>query len=261
MADLDHANIVQLYDFDVAADGTPYLVMEFVHGRSLGDRLRSRESLRPQWVVGVVSQIAAALAAAHARGIVHRDLKPENVMLGAKEGGGDVVKVIDFGISVVLGGHHVTEDAAIVGTPQFMSPEQAYGRHDEVDHRSDQFSLAAMTYNLLTGVEPFRGSSAVAVLYQVVHEPADSLSDHVAWPSRRTDQVLRKAMSKQIEDRYSDILAFARALEQALGADLNPRTDSGSISVDPQTFFRADPAPLTIWASRSPHFLRANASV
>ena len=250
MADLDHPNIVQLYDYDVAADGTPYLVMEFVQGRSLGQRLRSQESLSPHRVGRIVHQIARALGFAHQHGIVHRDLKPENVMLTSQPGQDDVVKVIDFGISMVKGGHRVTADTTILGTPQFMAPEQAYGRHDEVDHRADQFSLATMAYTLLAGAEPFRSSNPVAILYQVVHEEAEPLSAHVNWPCTRTDRVIRKGMSKEIADRYDSITAFAAALEQALSEDLNPKTDSGTIWVDPRVFFPANDTPVTFWASQ-----------
>jgi serine/threonine protein kinase len=237
MAGLRHPHIVQVFDFDVDEGGTPYLVMEFIEGRNLGERLRSGENMPPSRVVAIVSQIASALDAAHRRGVVHRDLKPENIMLISELGQDDFIKVVDFGISKAVGNSRLTSESTILGTPQFMAPEQAQGRHDEVDHRTDQFALAAMTYTLLSGVEPFRGQSPVTVLYQVVHEEAAPVAKRVDWPCSAVDAVLRKAMSKDIGDRYSSILEFSSALEAALQEDLRP----------------ADDLPVTLVAASAPH--------
>jgi serine/threonine protein kinase len=220
MAGLRHPNIVQVFDFNVAEDGTPYLVMEFIEGSNLGERLRAGERLSPARVARVVSQIASALDAAHRHGIVHRDLKPENVMLTCPDGQEDFVKVVDFGISKAVGSNRITAETTILGTPQFMAPEQAQGRHDEVDHRTDQFALAAMTYTLLSGCEPFPGTSPVTVLYQVVHEDPKPIARHLDWRCKRVDAVLRRAMSKNIAERFTSILEFSTALEAAIEQDL-----------------------------------------
>jgi serine/threonine protein kinase len=219
MAGLRHPNVVQVVDFNVTTDGIPYLVMELVEGKDLSAYLRGRDPLPPEQVSRIVYQIASALEAAHAHGVVHRDLKPENVMLLSPEGQEDFVKVVDFGISKSRGSQRITEDTTLLGTPQFMAPEQAQGRREEVDHRTDQFALAAMAYTLLTGVEPFRGDTAVAVLYQVVHQDAEPLSQYVSWKSTRTEAVLRRGMAKDREARFSTVLVFARAFCEAIAAD------------------------------------------
>jgi tRNA A-37 threonylcarbamoyl transferase component Bud32 len=221
MAALRHPNIVQVLDFNVTDTGLPYLVMELIEGKDLSEHLQQNPQPMPAArVARIIRQTASALEAAHGRGVIHRDLKPENVMLMNVDGQEDFVKVLDFGVSKVGWSHRVTAEWAILGTPQFMSPEQAQGRREEVDHRSDQFALAAMTYTLLTGHEPFRGESTVTVLYQVVHQDPDPLSQFVGWPSAHTDAVLRRAMAKNREARFPGVLAFARALDEAIRQDL-----------------------------------------
>jgi serine/threonine protein kinase len=218
MAGLRHPNIVQVIDFNVTPDGTPYLVMELVEGTDLSAFLRDGQRLGPEQVARMIHQIASALEAAHARGVVHRDLKPENIMRLSLEGQEDFIKVVDFGISKTRQ-LRITADAAILGTPQFMSPEQAQGRREEIDHRTDQFALAALTYMLLTGREPFRGDTAVTILYQVVHQDPDPLGRWVDWPCRRVDKVVRRGMSKDRDDRYPSVMDFARALDEAMAHD------------------------------------------
>jgi serine/threonine protein kinase len=219
MAGLRHPNIVQVIDFNITPDGTPYLVMELVDGKDLSEFLRDGQRLPPGQVAHIIHQIASALEAAHARGVVHRDLKPENIMRLSLQGQEDFIKVVDFGISKVRR-MRITADATLLGTPQFMSPEQAQGRRDEIDHRTDQFALAALTYMLLSGREPFRGDTAVTILYQVVHQDPAPLDRHVDWPCAHVDAVLRKGMAKDRKTRFPSVLEFARALDEAISQDL-----------------------------------------
>ncbi len=251
MAGLRHPNIVQVFDYNVAEDGTPYLVMEFIEGTSLGDKLRSGEKMSPERVASIVPQIAGALEVAHRRGVVHRDLKPDNIMVTSPDGQEDFIKVVDFGISKAVGSSRITAETTILGTPQYMAPEQAQGRHEDVDHRTDQFALAAMTYALLAGVEPFQGQSPVTVLYQVVHEAAKPIAQRIAWRCNRVDAVLQKAMSKANCDRYSTILEFSSALVAAIAADLSEDAPpAGAQNVE--SFVRAPQTGLvTVVAPRS----------
>jgi len=223
MSGLRHPNIVQVIDFNITEEGTPFLVMELVDGMDLAESLREGQALPPEQAAHIIHQIASALEAAHACGVVHRDLKPENIMRLSVEGQEDFIKVVDFGISKARR-MRITAEAAILGTPQFMAPEQAQGRREEIDHRTDQFALAAMAYLLLTGREPFRGDTAVTILYQVVHQDPDPISRYVDWPSTRVNEVLRRGMAKDRQGRYSSVLEFARALDEAINQDLGLRT-------------------------------------
>jgi serine/threonine protein kinase len=215
LASLHHPNIVQVIDCNIAPDGRPYLVMEFVDGMTLSEHRGTQPALSPVRIAHIIRQIASALQVAHDRGVVHRDLKPDNVMLASLPGQEDFVKVIDFGISTKRS-RRVTSDSGILGTPQFMAPEQAQDRRDEIDHRTDQFALACIAYTLLAGREPFRGDNAIAVLYQVIHQDPDPLARHVAWRCREVDAVLRRGLAKDRDARFPSIVEFAQALDSAI---------------------------------------------
>jgi serine/threonine protein kinase len=212
---LRHPHIVQVLDFNVTEGGLPYLVMELLQGRSLSARLLETGAMDPAAAVRIVEQIAQALQAAHAQGIVHRDLKPDNVMLLAADGVQDFVKVLDFGISQASWRPRLTDNARVAGTPQFMAPEQACGLREELGPWTDQFSLAAITYLLLTGREPFSADDPIAVLYQVVHhDPPPPTAHAPLCPA--VDAAILRGLAKKPADRFPDVLSFAAALREAV---------------------------------------------
>jgi serine/threonine-protein kinase len=174
--------------------------------------------------------------------VVHRDLKPENVVLVPMSDGGVCAKVVDFGVSKARGIPPITVEPALIGTPEFMAPEQAQGQSELIDHRTDQFALGILAYFLFTGREPFRGASPVAVLYQVVHEEAPALRSFVTWPSRRVDAVVRRAMAKNPERRFPTIQEFGRALEEAVILDLGLDGSERLSTPVPPRFVEAAPA-------------------
>jgi serine/threonine-protein kinase len=219
-SELDHPHIVKVVDFGVSQTGQPYLVMEYLEGEDLDHCLNRVGSLPLATTVQIVKQLAAALAAAHAEGIVHRDLKPGNVFLLRVAGGGVFVKVVDFGISKVLksSATKLTAVRAVFGTPEFMAPEQAAGRVDWIDHRSDQWSLACVAWRTLSGQLPFWRPDVNALLNQVAAEDPNPLTrEEAARVPPAIDKVLRRALSKLREDRFPTINAFARAFEAAAG--------------------------------------------
>ena len=213
---LRHPHIVQVFDFNVTDAGVPYLVMELLEGKLLAQRIASVGAMDPAAAGDIVEQIASALHAAHARGIVHRDLKPENIMLLSDAGVADFVKVLDFGISQASWRPRLTDGERVAGTPQYMAPEQACGLREQIDHRSDQFSLAAIAYTLLTGREPFRGENAIAVLYEVVHTDPVLPSQIIPALSPEIEAVIMKGLAKESADRYPNVLEFASALRAAI---------------------------------------------
>jgi len=150
---LSHPNIVHIEDYNVTSDGMPYLVLEYLQGESLAQRLRAGP-LTVEQMSSIIRQVGSALAAAHAKGIVHRDLKPQNIFLVPSEIDGqtrEIAKVLDFGISKMRDSQTVkTQDSALLGTPQYMAPEQATGQHDKVDERTDIFALGAIVYEMLS---------------------------------------------------------------------------------------------------------------
>ncbi|MEP6651763.1 MAG: serine/threonine-protein kinase [Myxococcales bacterium] len=217
MANIRHPNVVQLVDFNFTMAGLPFLVMEYLPGKDLADILTTRPFLAATQVSSIVRQVACALDTAHKLGIVHRDLKPENIMVVPCEGQGDLIKVIDFGISKARRFNHVTSASMVMGTPEFMSPEQAQGRQEEVDSRSDQFALAVISYLLLTGRTPWGVTAPVEILHRVVNSPPLPLTHDDTW--RAVEAVLFRAMAKGPQDRYPSTLAFWRALDRAMVTD------------------------------------------
>ena len=203
-ASLNHPAIVAVYDTgeETATDGTgvaqPYIVMEYVAGRTLRDIIREGRKILPERALEITSGVLSALDYSHRAGIIHRDIKPGNVMLTPS---GDV-KVMDFGIARAMSdaSSTMTQTAAVVGTAQYLSPEQARG--ENVDSRSDVYSAGCLLYELLTGRPPFVGDSPVAVAYQHVREPAAPPSDHDTDLSPEIDAIVMKALAKRVEDRY-----------------------------------------------------------
>jgi serine/threonine protein kinase len=235
MSALRHPHIVQILDFNVTEHGVPYLVMELLEGRTLTEGTGTGTPFEPRVAIHIVEQIAHALAAAHAHGIVHLDLKPDNVILVSTDGRDDFVKVIDFGISQATWRDRPADEPLVTGTPEYMAPEQACGLTEEIDHRTDQFALASLSYWLLTGHEPFNGSDPSALLHQVINEIQQPPSRRAPWLGNGVDAVIDRGMSKRSTARYPDIMAFADALCDAvelIDSDrrLVPRRVSESVS-------------------------------
>jgi serine/threonine-protein kinase len=216
LAQLRHPNIVQVLDFNIAPNGVPYLAMELLEGQDLRAAIDAGRRFDAAETAAIVRQVASALDAAHAAGVVHRDLKPENVVLLSAPGQLPVVKVIDFGLSLRGGSDRVTADHSIIGTPDYMAPEQAQGLREQIDARTDQFALAALAYTLLTGRTPFSRDTPVAILYAVVHEEPAELGSAVGWNAAPVERVLRRGLARRRDDRFPSVLAFADALEEAL---------------------------------------------
>lgn len=208
-AELDHRNVARVVDYGVTPEGYAYLVMDRLEGESLAARIAKLGRLDVPSALGIAESIAAALDAAHARGVVHRDVKPSNVFLALESDDTETVKLLDFGVSKALDTITRTQGDVLIGTPQYMAPEQARGLQD-VDRRADVFALAAVIYHMLAGRPPFEGDSLEAVLYQIVHEPAPSLGRLVPDLPSELDAAVRRGMSKRAEDRYSSAGALVR---------------------------------------------------
>jgi len=202
---LSHPNIVTIYEVG-SANGMHYIAMEFMHGKTAREVLNEEGRLAPDRVLSIVKQVASALDYAHARGVIHRDVKPDNIAL-LEEG---IVKLTDFGIARIANDLVRTQAGIMVGSPAYMSPEQIVG--DEIDGRSDVFSLGVTTYELLTGSKPFDASTITAVMHKIIYEqpaPVEDLSPAV-------ERVLRKAMEKEPAKRYQSARAFAEDLGLAM---------------------------------------------
>jgi eukaryotic-like serine/threonine-protein kinase len=226
---LAHPHVIQLLDFGTTPGGQPYLVMEYLQGEDLEQRLSREGRLPLATTVEIVRQIAAALALIHAEGIVHRDLKPANVFLLPRAFGGDFVKVVDFGISKVTAAEtKLTRAFTMVGTPECMSPEQAGGLVDQIDGRSDQWALACVIWRMLGGTRPFPGTTLKDIIKQIVHDDPSPLLAGPDVPGK-VESVLRRALAKRQGDRFSSITAFWQAFEAAAArpAQLQPARRTG----------------------------------
>nr|WP_227487128.1 Stk1 family PASTA domain-containing Ser/Thr kinase [Nocardioides malaquae] len=216
-ASLNHPAIVSVYDTgeewsDPQGVAQPYIVMEYVAGRTLREVLREGRKILPERALEITSGVLAALDYSHRAGIIHRDIKPANVMLTPS---GDV-KVMDFGIARAVSDASttMTQTAAVVGTAQYLSPEQARG--ETVDSRSDVYSTGCLLFELLTGRPPFIGESPVAVAYQHVREPVTPPSEFEPDLPPEVDAIVLKALAKRVEDRYQSAAAMRQDIERHL---------------------------------------------
>ena len=222
---LSHPGIVTIYDVEQQGD-LAYIAMEFVDGPTLDYVLSETAGIGPEPMFSVLTQTAAALDYAHQKGIVHRDIKPANIMIAAD----GATKVTDFGIAKVTTSEHLTMTGTIVGTPHYMSPEQVQGL--SVDGRSDQFSLAVIAYEMLTGEKPYTGEHLTTVVYKIVAEEPVAPRRLNPTVSGAIEEVLRKALAKTPDARYPTCQEFAGALEKACDANPGWRTmpRGGSLS-------------------------------
>src|ERR1700722_11340517 len=208
-ASLTHPNIVGIYDVVVEAD-CACVVMEYIAGEDLAAFLSRTPVADPQFTVHVIRAMAAALDYTHARGIIHRDIKPANVMLDAA----NIPKITDFGIARITEGATTTMTGTVMGTIEYMAPEQVKG--EQVDGRADQFALGVVAYRMLTGGTLYGDQSMGTVAYKIVNEaPAPVRSRNSRLPAG-VDPVLAKALAKAPDDRYRSCSEFADALAGAL---------------------------------------------
>ena len=205
---LSHPSIVTIYDVGQESN-MAYIAMEFVEGHTLEQLVREKGPLSGPQLIQVLRETAEALDHAHAQGIIHRDVKPANIMIA----GSGAVKITDFGVAKISS-QNMTQADMILGTPSFMSPEQIEGR--PIDGRSDQFALAVIAYELLTGERPFAGDTIPGLLYQIVKQ--EPISPHMLNATLRepVSRVLAQALDKNPDHRFLKCTAFVRALESAL---------------------------------------------
>jgi TonB family protein len=231
---LHHPGIVTLFDLG-EENGDPFFAMEFVDGRTIADVLAEGTRFKPEKVIGLVSQVAAALDYAHSRGVVHRDIKPANLILYDD----DKVKVTDFGIAK-LQDADITHSGALLGTPSYMSPEQAMG--EKLDGRSDIFSLGVVAFEMLSGQQPFPGPNVTSILYKLVHtDPIEPPGlELLGLVPQKWREVFQMVLSKKPENRYQTASSFVQDLEYCLGSWFTGLGDEDTVAIAPMAEGRVD---------------------
>ena len=233
---IGHQNIVDVTDFGTTRDGRAFVVMEFLEGEPLSELIMRDAPLPVERSLTIVKQVSSALGAAHDKGIVHRDVKPENVYL-VRRGDLDFVKVVDFGVSKAVrtqeesgsDWQRLTRTGAVLGTPLFMSPEQAGGSED-IDHRADIWAAALILYECLTGELPFRGNNYLGVIAQIQNkevQPPSALRPELGIPEA-VDRVVMHGLEKNRTRRYQHMAAFEQDVDRLLAGDVDVALDDGS---------------------------------
>jgi len=212
-------NVVDVLDFGTAEDGALYYVMEALEGRSLGAVIREQGALQVGRALDLLEQICRALAAAHARGVVHRDVKPDNVLLVHREDGSELAKVIDFGISQVprpAGAAPITRRGAVIGTPEYMAPEQAAGA--PVDRRTDVYAAGVLAFEMLTGELPIEAATPIATLVAHQMRAPDPPSRRRASIPPEVDALVLRTLAKRPEDRFESMEALVAEIARLRAA-------------------------------------------
>lgn len=204
-AALRHKNIIEIYDVD-EYHGKPYMVMEYVNGKSLKDVLKTRGSFTQTEAVDIINQLSDALYHAHEHGIIHRDIKPQNVMI--KNDGS--IKLGDFGIALVNDAPHLTQKDIVIGSVHYMAPEIAEGRSATV--QSDIYSLGITFFELLTGKLPFTDTSAVNIAMKHISEQFPSVKKYNPDVDKKVERIISKSCSKDVKSRYASMADLRREL-------------------------------------------------
>jgi len=228
ISSLNHPNIVQVLDFNTTETGQPFLVMELLRGRPLDSVIEQHRRIDLRASLRIALQAASGLAAAHSAGVVHRDLKPANIFL-VDAGDQLFAKLLDFGISKQAapapGRPKLTGEFDILGTPEYMPPEQALGKTALVDHRGDQYALAVILYEMLVGHTPFAAEDILALLQKVIRDEPTPPSHFRSDVPPLVDEAILRALSKAPGDRFATIADFADVLDLA-AAEVRTSTPS-----------------------------------
>ncbi len=254
---LSHPNICGIYDFGETPDGLIYLAMEFIEGKALTDLIEVDGSLAPARAASIVHQTGDALQVAHDAGIVHRDLKPDNIMVTKNRDGSDLVKVVDFGIAKASSSdaQKVTKTGLVVGTPEYMSPEQLSG--DKLDGRSDIYSLALVAFNCLTGKLPFPSETAQEAMIMRLTDRPRTLSEirpDITWPEK-LQEVMDRGLARDADERYQSAAQFGRDFAEAVSGMPSVAASEGATMVlgaanVAASAAKAKPVPATRVAGR-----------
>ena len=228
---ISHPHAINVTDFGEDEDGVVFLVMEYLRGRTLKEIVRSEGPMEVERVCEIIRQVCGALEAAHSEGVVHRDLKSDNIML-EEVGDGDWAKVLDFGIAKIQESAEGVDPALtapnlIIGTPQYMSPEQC-AQASEIDSRSDIYSLGVILFEMLVGHVPFTAESPTGVMMKHLQEPAPSVLDERSDVPPAVGRVVARALSKRPEDRFQTAGELSEALALALRGE---STETAAIAV------------------------------
>ncbi len=215
---IGHPNICEVYDMGLLENGSPYLVMEKLVGRTLADRIAREGGLPFEDVVEVMVQVLSGLIAAHEKGIVHRDIKPENIFLAQRPGCAPIAKILDFGVSKMMpsfaGGEdlELTRTGMVMGTPYYMSPEQARGQRD-LDGRVDVYACGVMMYEAITGKRPFVAPNYNALLLSIINTTPTPIRQIRSSTPTPLENVVSRAMTKSRDERYPSAIAFLRDVQ------------------------------------------------
>jgi eukaryotic-like serine/threonine-protein kinase len=222
---LENENIAAVTDFGTSPDGAPYIVMEFLEGQDLAKVLAQTGPLPIQRAAHIVIQVCRGLVAAHGRGIVHRDLKPENLLLQTRGDGGDLVKILDFGIAKLKSTEHRPETATrtgiTLGTPYYMPPEQARGQK-ELDERADIYALGVILFELLSGQKPHSGENYNAILYSILMQAAPRIETYRPDLPPALAALVHRAMAADAKERPQSVSELAQALAPYTGRSITP---------------------------------------
>lgn len=258
-AQLGNQHIIDIYNLGVSADGRPFVSMRLITGRSLRELMDRETKLSASRAWAILRQVSAALRDAHDAGVIHRDLKPENVMIESREGA-EFAVILDFGIARTLGetDSRLTQDGQVVGTPGYMAPEQALGR--EVDGRADQYSVAVLLYEMVSGGFPYERLGALQVIAQQITQRPKPLSELVS-PNEVPhvlQRIVMRSLSREPEDRCLDMATFISAVDAALlptgfvpplfTAELEAASGAASRAPSPVRFWAPSPMTLAVAA-------------
>ncbi|MEJ7597978.1 MAG: serine/threonine-protein kinase [Kofleriaceae bacterium] len=224
IARIKHPNIVEVIDWESLDDGSPCIILEYLQGEDLARRIRDAAPLPWPAIARFGDHVLSALSIAHAANIVHRDLKPQNIFLAHDDSGDERAKLLDFGVSKIRDSQSlVTTDARLLGTPSYMAPEQAEGRHEDVGPATDLWAMGAILYEMATGDLAFDGASMPAVLYKICSKEIEPVSNRRGDAPVAFVQLIRDALARDFDLRISDADVFRVRLRQALSSVANVR--------------------------------------